>query len=123
MILLAILVLILKSPLLLLKYLAKNKALLVVVIIGVALFVFSQRASQESPTTRTIPGYQAIAPPSQIAPRVISTASRVYYVAQWQETDQTFTALKWWDYNSKSWQEHTSPLPLSKSNIKIYDRG
>jgi len=118
------LILVFKAPFLLLRYLAQNKILLILAIIGVAIFFMSrQGGSNELTQSADIPAYQVIAPPTQIAPKVISTESRVYYVARWQETDAEITLLKWWDYNRDRWHENNTPLPFKKSDIKIYNRG
>ena len=106
----------------LLGYLARNKVFLVLVIIAAGIFFLSAKINSEKPPTFELATYQVIAPAYELAPKVVATASRIYYVRTFEETANTLALLTWYDYNETQWQKHTTPLPLDKSNIKIYSR-
>jgi hypothetical protein len=126
--LVAIPVLIIKSPFLILGYLFKHKALLVILVIGIIAF-FGLRAignamSPASANQQPIPSYQASAPSIKEAPNVILTSSRVYYVADFKEDNQVVTLNKFYVYN-KNWELVTRPLVIDKNlygGIKLYTR-
>ena len=106
----------------LLGYLARNKVFLVLVIIAAGIFFLSAKINNEKPSTLELASYQVIAPSYDLASKVVATPSRIYYVRTFEETGNTLTLLTWYDYNEQQWQKHTTPLPLDKSNIKIYSR-
>jgi len=106
----------------LLGYLFRNKVFFILVIIAVGIFVINHNISKQASPSVEIPHYQVIAPSADLAPQVVATPSRVYYVREISLTDDTVTLLVWYDYNEQQWQKHTTPLPLDKSNIKIYNR-
>ena len=106
----------------LLGYLARNKVLLVLVIIAAGIFFLYTKINNERPPTPELATYQVIAPSYELASKVVATSSRIYYVRKFEETETTFTALTWYDYNDQQWQKHTTPLPLDKANIKICSR-
>jgi hypothetical protein len=120
--LIAIPILIVKAPFMILGYLARNKVLLILVIIVAGIIFLSSKINNQNTPEVAIPNYQVIAPSPDLAPKVVATPSRVYYVRELSETEDTVTLLNWYDYNEKKWQKHTTPLPLDKSNIKIYNR-
>ena len=106
----------------LLGYLARNKVLLILVLIVGGIFFLSTKINNERPPTPELATYQVIAPSVDLATKVVATPSRIYYVRTFEETVSTFTALIWYDYNEQQWQKHSTPLPLDKDNIKIYSR-
>ncbi len=110
----------------LLGLLFKYKALLVIVVIGVVIFLFVGTRSGQPGTANpqtAIPKYQTLAPPANIAPKVIQTTSRVYYVAAFADNGKTVTMMRYYSYDKDKWQLNIIPLTLTKADIKIYDRG
>ena len=92
------------------------------VIIAAGILFLSAKINSEKPSALELATYQVIAPTYELASKVVATPSRIYYVRTFEETANTLTLLTWYDYNEQQWQKHTTPLPLDKSNIKIYSR-
>jgi hypothetical protein len=105
-----------------LGYLLRNKVLLILLVIVAGVWFISHKIDSQNADVAETPIYQVIAPSPELAPKVVTTPSRVYYVRTLSETDGTVTLLNWYDYNEKQWQKHETPLPLDKSIIKIYSR-
>jgi len=127
MAILAIIVLILKSPFLILRYLFQHKALLIIVIIVVIAFVAisSLNKSNTSQQTVELPEYQQKAPDISKAPTVISTPSRLYYVSDYSDDGQIITLKHFYFYDRKKWEASKLPLPLDRNTIgeiKIFQR-
>ena len=124
----AIVVLIIKSPLLLLGFLFKSKVLLIVVIVGlIAFFAVSSITStmRERNPTLPIPEYQQIAPTKLEAPTVVATGSRVYYVSDYTKDEEGVTLLTFYVFNEEIWEKRTSPLRIDRNSygiIKVYPR-
>jgi hypothetical protein len=115
---------ILSIPVILIKFIFKNKILLLVAIVGLGYFTYTnyQRSKQPQQAAVTTPAYQQIAPTKDAAPIVFTTPTRVYYVAGYTETGDCFVLTKFYSYDSKQWQYNTNPLPLRKDSVKIYNR-
>ena len=126
MTLLAIIVLIIKSPVIIVGYFFKHKAFLVVVVIIVgAVFLIGYFNKQTSQLNIAVESYQRIAPSIQQAPRVVQTNSRVYYVATMSDDGQVLTLTNYYVYDKNEWQNVSLPLPLDRDifgEIKIYNR-
>ena len=105
-----------------LGYLVRNKVLLILVIVVAGVFFLTTKINNQTSPSIEVQTYQVIAPSPDLAPKVVATSSRVYYVRELTETDTTATLLVWYSYNEQQWQKHTTPLPLDKANIKIYNR-
>ena len=118
-----ILVIIAKSPWLLLCWLLKHRAVLVigVIIVGVLVVINSYNSSRQ-PSEYEVPQYQISAPDKSTAPQIYSTPSRVYYVVASYESGDELVLTDFYDYDRKKWERHTQPLPLKKSEVKIYER-
>jgi len=124
---LAIIVLILKSPFFILRFLFQHKALLVVVIIVVIAFIAisSLNNSGTSQQTVQLPEYQQNAPDISKAPKVISTPSRLYYVSDYSDDGQIINLKSFYFYDQKKWEASKLPLPLDRDTvgeIKIFQR-
>lgn len=126
MVLLAIIVLILKSPFLILQYLFQHKLVFIgVVIVGVAFIAVSSLSKSDDSPQVQIPEYQKIAPDISKAPVVINTPSRVYYVSGWVDNGQIVTLESFYFYDREEWEASELPLPLDRNTvgeIKIYQR-
>lgn len=127
MVILAIGVLILKSPFLILRFLFQHKMLLVIAIIGVIAFIAISSINKSDDTAQKvqIPEYQQIAPDISKAPVVVATPSRVYYVFDWVDDGQTITLKSFYFYDRKEWEASELLLPLDRDTvgeIKIYQR-
>lgn len=117
--------LIILAPYLVLKVIARNKVLIFIAIAIVIFLVVQGRikgGGQDTPLGE-IPPYQIIAPPGDVAPIVVKTQSRVYYVALMHEGEAVITLVEWYSYDADRWQLHDTPLPLNKADVKIYHRG
>lgn len=126
--LVAIVVLILKSPFLLFGALLKNKLLLIIVVIafvafiGISSITAKMKANDPIPP---IPEYQKTAPTIAEAPTVIATGSRVYYVLDFIQDEEGVTLLTFFVYNEKEWEKRTAPLRIDRNSygiIKVYPR-
>ncbi len=121
-----LLVLIIKLPFQFLGYLFRHKVLLIIVVIGVAIFGITHSFNQHNQPVQaqvTVPKWQTSAPLSQVAPKVVQTPSRVYYVSALSDDGKQVILQRFYEYTGKGWQLMTTPLPLKKSDTKIYERG
>ena len=121
----ALIALAIRLPIYGLKLLARNKVVLIIVVVVVGyLLIKANPGGGDAPgQPPEVPAYQLIAPMPKIAPTVIQTQSRVYYVAKAEDDGATITLLVWYDYDAEEWTRHSTPLPLDKGSIKIYKRG
>lgn len=129
---LAACVVLLKMPFLFLGFLIKHKALLVIVIvaiIGVAVFKTLHKTQPETITGLPIPYYQQIEPSLQKAPNVIQTVSpdRIYYTGAFTDDGKTIVlaAGNFYMYNKDKWEVGKLPLYLDRGNygsVVIYKR-
>lgn len=127
MFLIAIIVLILKLPLLILRFLFQHTILLIGVIIVVIALIAASSLNKSDDTSQMvqIPEYQKIAPDISKAPVVIITPSRVYYVFDWTDDGQIITLESFYFYDRGEWEVSELPLPLDRNTvgeIKIYQR-
>ena len=127
MVILAVIVLILKSPFIILRYLFHHKLLLVGAVITVIAFIAISllNKSDDTPQMVQIPEYQQKAPDISKAPVVIATPSRVYYVSSWIDDGQIITLESFYFYDREDWEGSELPLPLDRNTIgeiKIYQR-
>lgn len=127
MAILAVIVLILKSPFLVLRYLFQHKALLIVVIIVAIAFIAisSLNKSDTSQQAIQIPEYQKKAPDISKAPIVITTPSRIYYVSSYSDDGQIIILESFYFFDRKKWETPELPLPLDRETtgeINIYQR-
>jgi hypothetical protein len=122
---LAIPVLIVKLPLLALKYIATHRVLLIAAIIGIAILVANGTVFKDKGQTNqvAIPEYQKILPSVPNAPRIVQTTSRYYPYATSTDTKEAMILTDYYVYNSKQWEHSTIPLPIEKGRIvRIYNR-
>lgn len=122
---LAILVIILKSPYYILRYALKHKGLAlgcVILIVGIIIISNVRGGTDKNANSTPIPAYQIIAPAVNLAPSVGTTSSRVYYIASYQKTPGIVTLTKFYDYNKKAWKLNTMPLSFNESEITIIPR-
>ncbi len=121
----AVIILAVQLPFKLLAYLLKNKALLIIAIIIIAIFVVPKIINSNTGAASVAPvqNYQKNPPPPEYASQVVQTPSRFYYVADLTDNDKTITLNRFYSYDRKDWKLNTLPLPLNKADVKIYDRG
>ena len=111
-------------PFRVLGYLFSHKVALILVIAAIGFLIYTNYNSDKA-ITQTDGQYsyiQEIAPPKTVAPIMGQTQSRGYYIVEFSDDGETVTLLHWFDYNKDEWQEHKTPLPFSKSEIKILQR-
>lgn len=126
--LVAIVVLILKSPFLVIGAVVKNKALLIIVVIAFVAFIGISAitsAMKTSDPMPPVPEYQRIAPTKAEAPTVVATGSRIYYVSDFTQDEEGVTLLTFFVYNEKEWEKRTVPLRIDRNSygiIKVYPR-
>lgn len=121
-----LIVLILKSPILLLGYLFKHPKLIVLVVIAgfVAGIYFNLTKSNDTPE---IPDYQQTAPPFMEANKVVQTYSRIYYVRSMTETDTILWLDEYYTHDyvdgKLQWVFYDKPNQVPNERIfQIYDR-
>ena len=109
-----------------LQFLLRHKVVLVVCVIAViAVIAINAYRDSTSGTVVAVPEYQTNAPSATIAPTVVATSSRVYYVAEYTDDGETVLLKDFYTYDSKKWQRNTIALPLPRElygEIKIYER-
>lgn len=125
---LAVFVLLFKGPLMILGFLFRHRILLigagilVVVLVAVPMIRHATTPAPKPGATAAeqVPAYQQVTPDATLAPWVLRTPSRVYYVAQYQDlvmekdnlTVDAITLVRFYDYTRKKWQLETTPLAL-----------
>lgn len=118
MLLIALLVALVKLPLLALKAIVTNKVLLVVAIAVILVVVVMNAVggSEEGQQAEVqVPYHQLVAPSAEKASFAVKTYSRLYYADEIVETEDTITLIKWYSYNGESWQlGEPEVLPLNK---------
>jgi hypothetical protein len=112
-------------PILVAKYVLKHPTLIMVLFFGV-LLLFGVRTCTTSTTTAVpIPEYQESAPAVPLAPTVIATTSRVYYVADYSAIEGGYLLTDYYSYDGGSWVRIPAPLELETKyygEIKVYER-
>jgi hypothetical protein len=58
--------------------------------------------------------YQTIAPSTKQAPYVVSTGTRIYYVAKYTDNKQLITLQQYFTFDKNTWQVHKTPLLLDR---------
>lgn len=100
---------------------------LVVMVVGFCVIVGKINSMREAnPALREQPYYLKVAPSVELAPKALPTQSRLYYVRDYEETDEVIVLRHYYTFDEDTWRESKSPLPLPKSlygDIKLYDRG
>lgn len=118
----AILVLIVKLPFLAVGYILKNKALLVVIIVGIGIFAlvgfFNGKADSGS---MEVTAMQKKMPDIPQAPRVVQTESRFYPYATIDKSGEYPVLTDYYFYNSGKWEHSDKPLPLI-GRVSYYNR-
>ncbi len=124
----AIIVLIFKGPFLILGWFFKHKALLVMAIVAiialVAINTFRSHTALKQVAV-AIPAYQTLAPDKTLAPTIVQTSSRVYYVADFTDDGKIITLKSFYTFDKKKWELVNTPLQLDRSvygRIEIYRR-
>jgi hypothetical protein len=122
--LLAIPVLIVKMPLLAIKYIATHRILLITAIVGIGILVAVNVFKGDDKQTQVqIPEYQRILPEISKAPRIVQTTTRYYPYATSIDSKDTMTLTDYYYYTDKKWEHSTKPLLIEKTRIyKIYTR-
>lgn len=121
----AILVLILTFPFRLLGFLFRNKIILLIVVISVIALFGIKSFNKQNTSTVEMPNYQVAAPDIKIAPTIVETSSRSYYVVSYTDDGNRITLTDWFDYDTKKWRRHKTPLPLDRNiygEIRITQR-
>ena len=103
---------ILFTPILVLKYIFKHPAILLLFFLAFGVFSFFRNTYENRPDTLPIPEYQLIAPSAAEAPTVIATQSRVYYVVSVTTEEWGYLLLDYYTYEGSAWIRMTTPLPL-----------
>jgi len=122
----AIVGLIARLPIIAIRLVARSRVVLIIVVVAVGYFVISARMSNGQDATTDmvdVPEYQKTAPQAVVAPGVVQTASRVYYVSKLTEDEDTVSLTVWYEYDAGEWVRHSTPLPLNRADIKFYKRG
>lgn len=124
---LAVVILIFKLPFMLLAAILKNKALILIAIIAVAVVFAIGYFNKQDKSTQpaAVYNYQKKAPPVQDYPRIVQTSSRAYYIATMTNINGVLTLTNYQYYDSRKWQTSTKPLPLDRKVfglVQIYDR-
>jgi hypothetical protein len=69
--------------------------------------------------------YQDIAPSVKDAPYVLSTSSRIYYVADYSIDGDVILLKTYYTYDAEKWQKCSLPLPIDKNTFgeyRLYER-
>jgi len=114
-----LLIIVAKSPFLVLKYLLKNKMLLAVVFVGITIaVVYSRMTGGTNPVM--VPEYIRTAPET---PKVVQTSSRIYYLNSYQDAGDRYMLTDYYEYAGGEWvRRNRYPLPLPKSRAEIIER-
>lgn len=113
-----ILVIILKSPFLVARYILQNRALLMIVILGVVVAVVLGKLSG-SQQAEAVPTYALTAPDT---PQVVRTPSRIYYLNAYTDSGEYYYLTDFYEYDSGEWVHRNMPLPLHKNRAQIINR-
>ena len=102
----------------------------VLVLIGIIVgIIFGLKAcnaalpnNTKTPTVE-IAKYQQIAPKPTVAPYVVATSSRIYYVTKYTDTKQILTLLEYFTYDKTQWVKSKQPLRIDRNvygEVRIY---
>ncbi len=121
---LAFVVIAIKSPFLILGYMFKHKALLLVSVVAVVAIIVMGTVNSNKASETLTPQYQVVTPSIAEAPYVVATSSRTYYVIDYTDDGKVLTMNRYYDYNKK-WVLEKIPLALDRSifgEIRIFTR-
>jgi hypothetical protein len=109
-------------------WLFHHKIFLVIGMIAVVALFVVPRACNTTPKTQPISIEQQNAPDITLAPYVLATTSRFYYVQSYtQVSDFEIKMQKWYEYDTKkkNWTLRTIPLSITKEaygDFRFYKR-
>jgi hypothetical protein len=92
------------------------------------IFIWRSCACQPNPSGQTPEQtkQEQLAPKIKLAPYVLATPSRYYYVATYTQDSKTqVTLTKWWEWGNDRWIPRTIPLVVSKQvygDYRLYKR-
>jgi hypothetical protein len=107
------------------KKLYLKKGIVFLFILSAGALIVSNQFSPEASMKVAIPEYQEKAPDISLAPKVVRTESRIYYVAALSDDGQVLTLHDYYTYDKKKWQYSDRDLPLDRKyygRIVIYNR-
>lgn len=107
------------------KKLLLNKFTIFLAVVALGLLALSGGFSHTESDTRVVSSIQKKAPPVQLAPYMLQTSSRAYYVATFQDTPEYLILTDYFYYDRNQWLETAVPLMLDKvvyGNLEITKR-
>lgn len=117
----AIMVLMVKYPLMLIQAILKQRILLVICIVGIIALIAMNTVNKDNPTVEPV---LVSVPDKSLAPDVWVTPSRHYYSISFREDAEMIYLEDYFTFNSEKWERVTPeiPLPLDKDTVKHFSR-
>jgi len=98
-------------------FLKHPRMIIVIVALVAGLFIWRSCACQSKPQPTTSPTQtkqEQLAPKITLAPYILQTPSRYYYVATYtKDSEKQVTLTKWWEWEKDKWTPRTLPLPVN----------
>ncbi len=93
----------------------KSKVLLIGVIAGIVILVgISMANGNKAKASPATPQYISVAPSVKVAPYVLATSSRSYYVTKYTDDGKVITLTDWYSYDAKKWVRSTKPFQIDR---------